>query len=234
MVTGEIGQVAGPSAMPRAVILGNVKFQEPGAGAHPYESLDHTPAHGHTPHLLLEEFCSKPLPLVTSRASERKLVQTIDHGAAGEGHPIDFVVANRSVHPSTLPGTNRPALEGVWKLVNYPTRHLVFDVFLHHEMERMFRPGIDVQLWGPNLDVKSSDRWLTRFPDVPRLQLLGAGLGHAQTPTYTRYVELAQTFFSKMGWSPDEFVGFRCEVDYPIWRSGYFMTFEHLNGAAVD
>ena len=38
--------VAGPSAMPRAVILGNVKFQEEQDRMLPYESLDHTPAHG--------------------------------------------------------------------------------------------------------------------------------------------------------------------------------------------
>jgi len=116
-------------------------------------------------------------------------------------------------------------------LINYPTRHLIFDVFLHRDMEREFRPGIDVQLWAPNLDTRPADRWLTRFPDVPRLQLLGTGVAHAQTPAYPRYVELVRTFFDQVGWSPEDFVGFRCEVDYPIWRSGYFMSFEHLETA---
>jgi hypothetical protein len=225
MLTGDFGQVSTPWAMPRAVVLGNVKFQEPEKGSRSYESLDHTPAHGHTQHSLLEEFCSKPLPVVTSRGTERRLVQAIDQRSTGN-QPIDFVVANRSVHAATLPGTNDSALEGVWKLVNYPTRHLVFDVFLHRDMERLYRPGIDVQLWGPNLDIPPADRWLKRFPDVPRLQLLGTGIGHAHTHVFPRYVELASTFFRRLAWSPDDFVGFRCEVDYPIWRGGYFMTFE--------
>ncbi|MHC5115153.1 MAG: hypothetical protein ACYTGP_12085 [Planctomycetota bacterium] len=233
MATGDIGQVARPSAMPRSVVLGNVKFQEEDDRALPYESLDHTPAHGSTPHALLEEFCSKPLPLVTSRGSQRRLVHVIDSGPHGTDEPIDFVVANRSIHPSTLPD-GRSALEGVWKLVNYPTRHLVFDVFLHRSMERLYRPGIETQMWSPGLDIAPAERWLTRFPNGPRLQLLGAGIEHAHTDAFPRYVELAAAFFGKLGWDPADFVGFRCEVEYPIWRSGYFMTFEHLDAADAE
>ena len=230
MATGEIAIVARTDAMPRAVILGNVKPEDRDPTRPPFESLDHTPAHGSTPHALLDDFCTMPLPLVTSRGSAGKLVQTIDHRALPDGHPIDFVVANRTVHPSTLAGSDRSSLEGVWKLVNYPTRHLVFDVYLHQDIERNFRPAIDVQLWGPNLDIHSADRWLTRIPHPPRLVLLGSGLDRAPTDAFPRHADLTRHFFDRLNWRPEEFVGFRCEVAYPVWRGGYFMTFECVNG----
>ncbi|MDX2118282.1 MAG: hypothetical protein SFY96_08890 [Planctomycetota bacterium] len=31
-----------------------------------------------------------------------------------------------------------------------------------------------------------------------------------------------------MAWEPTQFVGFRCEVTYPVWRAGYAIFFEHV------
>jgi hypothetical protein len=33
------------------------------------------------------------------------------------------------------------------------------------------------------------------------------------------------------GADPDDFVGVRCEVEFPIWRAGYCVTFDFAEGA---
>lgn len=223
---GEIGQRVGPDPMPFAFRTGDTRSEEKKASGKVFTSLDDIPAHGYTPNAILEAFCSDPLPLVTSRGSEGQLVQIIDHKALSPEEAIDVMIANRSVHPVEIPTTHKPGLDEVWTLQSYPARHLIFDVYLHRDMERMFRPTIDVQLWSPNLDTHPADRWTTRFPNGPRLQLLGHNFDDAHSDAYPRHAELTRYLFNRVGWRHREFVGFRCEVEFPIWRSGYCIRFE--------
>lgn len=229
---GEIGQRVGPDPMPFVFRTGDTRSEEKHASGHVFASLDEIPAHGHTPNAILEEFCSDPLPLVTSRGSEGQLVQIIDHTAIGPDEALDVMIGNRSVHPVKMPDTGKPALDEVWTLQSYPARHLIFDVYLHRDMERMFRPTIDVQLWSPNLDTHPADRWTTRFPSGPRLQLLGHNFDDAHSDAYPRHAELTRYMFNRVRWQHSNFVGFRCEVSFPIWRSGYCIRFEPVGQAS--
>jgi len=70
-----------------------------------------------------------------------------------------------------------------------------------------------------------------RFPSQPRLELLGYGLDRMHTASYPRQRELATFLFDHLGWDPNDFVGFRCELPHPIWRAGYCMSFEYIPGA---
>jgi hypothetical protein len=103
-------------------------------------------------------------------------------------------------------------------------------VWLHRDLERRVRPAIDAQLWYPNLSSPGGDRWVTRFPDPPRLQLLGEGLVHARSDAWPGHADLCRVVFDRVGWEPSEFVGFRCEVAYPVWRGGYCMSFRPAPG----
>jgi len=39
----------------------------------------------------------------------------------------------------------------------------------------------------------------------------------------------------RLGWAASEFVGYRCEVEFPIWRAGYCMLFDFAQpGGAED
>lgn len=55
--------------------------------------------------------------------------------------------------------------------------------------------------------------------------MLGPGLRSAATAAWARHAELTARLFTEAGWDPEEFVGFRCETAYPVWRAGYFMSF---------
>ena len=95
-------------------------------------------------------------------------------------------------------------------------------------MERRFRPAIEALLWKPGLDVTEDERWTIRLPHQPKLQLLGRGLSAAASDLYPRHAELSRSFFDHIGWNAAEFIGFRCELRFPIWRAGYCMSFEPL------
>ena len=224
LASGLIQTTIVPGGMPIVIRAGDtLKWDDPKNRSFDY--LDDTQPHGNTPQALIKEFTTHPLPTVTSQGTADNLVQVIDPAQLDGPQTLDVITAARSNHPFTDPETGKVTLDEVWSLVNCPTAQIIFDVYLHHELERMLRPAIDAQLWYPNLSSPGGQRWITRYPSPPRLELLGEGIGRAQTKAHPRHSELTTLFFDRLGWDPSEFVGFRCEVIYPVWRAGYCMSF---------
>lgn len=230
---GQIGAVVAPGGLPLVLGSGDTLKTEEAAlrqGPGPVQS-------GRTAETILSAFSTSPLPTITNKSRTGATHQVIDPSAfsgAGEGgtglepRPVDVVTALRACHLMYDPKTRMPTLDAVWSLVNGPSARLIFDVYLHADMERQFRPSIDALLWSPDLSAPAADRWTIRLPNQPRLQLLGRGLTHAGSELYSRHGEISHAFFGHIGWDPDDFVGFRCEVRYPVWRAGYCMGFEYL------
>ena len=77
---------------------------------------------------------------------------------------------------------------------------------------------------------RGHSRWQTRFADGPRLELLGTGISNAPSPMYARQLELTNFLFAELQLDSDRFVGYRCAVAYPIWRTGYCMSFDFNAG----
>lgn len=226
LVSGVIGQVARPDAIPMVLSSGNTRYEPETGERAPFSSIDRSEAHGRTPKAVLDDFSTTPLPIVTSRGARGQLIQIVDPKVLAGGPPIDVVTANRSAGTTPRPELERPAELSVWKLCNIASRHLIFDVYLHREMASSCIPSIDAQLWQPNLDSPLEDRWLTRLPDVPRLEMLGSEVDRVGAAAYPRMVELTRHLFETTGWNFADFVGYRCSVAYPVWRAGYCMTFD--------
>jgi len=110
--------------------------------------------------------------------------------------------------------------------VTFPARRLVCDTWLHRDIARLCTPSLELHLYAPALGAGPLGRWSTRFPGGPRLQLLGAGVGNAGTSAYARHAEMMGALFEALGWDAGEFVGFRCDVAYPVWRAAYMMIFD--------
>lgn len=213
-----------PAGMPLVVCSGdNFRWAK---GAWGRKLLDDTGLEGRTPTALLEPFTTTPFPEVTGRGKDGQLLQVIDPRHVEPGQALDVVTATRTTWPFVNPETRAYAFERIWYLVNWPIQSLVFDVWLHERLERMFRPSIDALLWYPKLSIAGGDRWATRIPSQTRLELLGQGLSAAESAVWSRHGELTDHTFRRIGEDPDRFVGFRCEVQFPIWRAGYCMSFE--------
>lgn len=225
LAKGLIGSVLHPGGMPMVLSSGDTLA----ADDDPEHAmlLNREPARGRIPEAILRPFTTDPLPTVTGRSRKGSLIQIIDPRTAETGTPIDVVTAVRGDHPLFDP-QGRPTLDAVWSLNNCPTARLIFDVYLHQDMERVYRPSLDAQMWNPGLTLSEEDRWVTRFPSVPKLQLLGRGIDNAASDLYPRHAELTRYFFDHVGWDAEDFVGFRCEVQWPVWRGGYVIAFEYL------
>ncbi|MDP1660312.1 MAG: hypothetical protein Q8L55_00205, partial [Phycisphaerales bacterium] len=224
---GLVGAVVAPGGLPLVLGSGDtLQTQE--------SALQHGLApgtHERTRETILSAFTTSPLPTVTSKSRTGSLHQVIDPSAFAhdsDPRPVDVVTALKACHTMYEPSTGMPTLDAVWSLVNCPSARLIFDVYLHVDIERQFRPSIDALIWGPGLDAPVHDRWTVRLPNQPRLQLLGRGLKSAGSEHFSRHAELSGAFFGHVGWDAEDFVGFRCEVRYPVWRAGYCMGFEYL------
>lgn len=226
LAKGLIGSLSTPGGLPVVLSSGNTLA----TGREPSETtLDRSSEmRGRTPEAILPEFTTDPLPMVTSRGRNGTLFQVIDEQASAAGEPIDVVTALRASAPMFDPQTGRPSLDAVWSLVSCPSESLILDVYLHQEMERRYRPAIEALLWKPGLDITEDERWTIRLPHQPKLQLLGRGLGGSASELYPRHASMSRSFFEHIGWDPTEYIGFRCELRFPIWRAGYCMSFEPL------
>lgn len=223
VVRGFIGHVARPEAVPLVVGFNNQSEPDHSPA---FSALDSRPASGSTARSLIDSFCSSPLPKVTSRNAGKMIMQVLDVAEREPTSPLDIVLANRGAKPEAHPASLRPAIGEVWSLVTFPSRQMVFDVYLHRDIARRCIPALEVHLWNPDIHQQGSSRWSTRFPGGPKLELLGQGLSNCGTDAYARHKDLTNHVFTNIGWDGAEFVGYRCHVAFPIWRAGYCMTFD--------
>lgn len=223
MVKGMIGNRLLPGGMPMVLNSGDLLRGED--EVRQLRTLNREEVKGRTPEAILKAFTTDPLPSITSRQRGGTLMQYVDSSAAA-GQPFDLVTALRGRNP-VFDDRGNPSLQTVWSLVNCAAERLILDVWLHADMERKYRPGVDAQLWNPGLVAPADERWALMLPAQPGLQLLGRGAARSASEFYPRQSELTRSFFAHMGWESEEFVGFRCEVRYPIWRAGYCMAFDY-------
>lgn len=187
---------------------------------------------GEGPAGVLPRFTTDPVPVISSKQPGEYLVQGIDTDFAGAERTIDLMLG--TINSIQYPPGNPSGIEEVWAMINFPVRRMVFDVYLHREYAHACIPTLDVHLWRPDFANREGDRWQTRFSDGPQLELLGRGIGRADNPAYARHAELTAYLFKKRALDPDEFVGFRCAVEYPIWRTGYCMSFDFSSASATE
>lgn len=224
---GLIGHAAREDAVPLTFHV----FATPPSGAdtHADENLGRfypleASSEGPAPSEILRQFSSSPIPVVRARQPNEFLVQTVETSpdAPSAGCDIVFGLTGMMAHPGKSP----PFLEEVWALINFPVCWLLLDVFLHRDIARNCIPGLDVHLWRPDFASTVGERWQTRFTTSPKLQVLSGDLSQAGADSYSRHPELLAYLFAKRNLNPAHFVGYRCETPFPMWRTGYRLTFD--------
>ena len=187
------------------------------------------------PDALLPEFSTSPPPLVRSRAPGEHIVQIIDPNPerteTEPAPPLDLVFGLDGAieHPAL----SDPKLEEIWALINFPVRRLVFDVFLHRDIARTCIPSVDQHLWRPDFGSHVGERWQTRFARSPRMEVLSPSRTGVSTDASPRYTDLVSLLYESAGVQASDLVGFRCELAYPMWRTGYRITLEFGDGQAA-
>lgn len=175
---------------------------------------------------LLEKFCSRPLPRVTARTIEDRSIQIIEASETARNGGTDIVIGEMKARKDKHPARNRPSIGEVWSLVTFPAKRILFDVYMHRAIAAKCAASLELHLYSPQAMQQGYLRWTTRFPGGPQLMNLGVGLSKASSDAYPRHVELVSEMFAKAGWDAGDFVGYRCDVRYPVWRAGYCMVFD--------
>ncbi len=214
VVRGYAGMRASGSAMPIRLPI-NMAYSE-------YRNVTGEEAK-RQPQELVEAFCSTPLPSIDSRIiKEKNLAHIVDPGHIPTGEPFDCFATQHSHWSITSPGPHK----AIWLYIDYPTRHCTFDLYLHRSMEEHNVVSGDCHLWGTSLLAPPEDLWMTRFADQIKFTRLGSGTDGAASTAYTRHQELTRHMFEHHGWDSEQFIGFRCEMELPVWRSGLCIVLE--------
>ena len=175
------------------------------------------------PQKLIESFCTRPLPSIDSRTIKAQhLAHIINPEHIPPGEPFDCFAIQHNRWNIDEPGDHK----AIWLYVDYPTRHCIFDMYLHRSMEAHLKIHGDCHLWGTSLLAPPEDLWMTRFADQMRFSELGPGTAGASSAIYPRHAELAAHMFGDQAWDAGEFIGFRCEMELPVWRSGLCLIME--------
>lgn len=228
MVRGVIGHEFRPSAIP-LVLWSTMDPDTPDA---PRAALPLS-ATVEAPNAVLREFCSRPLPRVTTHVADQRVGYVVDLPPDATG-PTDIVLADNPRGPDPHPKQRTPAIMELWALVTLPARAMVFDVYLHRDLVQTGTPSLEMHLWNLDAGQQGPTRWTTRLLGGPRLIALGPPRSAPVSAAYSRQGELTLSAFARHGWNPDEFVGYRCEVQYPLWRGGYCIVFDFTGDGPSD
>lgn len=133
--------------------------------------------------------------------------------------PSDVYIS--TVFPVPDPRTLDRPVEESWYVLYSPTAALVFDLYLHESIARRCLVSLDVHLWQTSFANAPHGKWHTRLPTAPPIVQLGRGVGHAPSSLHPRHEELTGEAFRLADADPEEYIAFRCEERFPVWRSGY-------------
>ena len=169
------------------------------------------------PQELIKEFCSTPLPSIDTRMiKEKNLAHIIDPENIPNGELFDCFALQCAKWNVTPLGKHK----ALWLYIDYPSRSCTFDVYLQKNLADANRISADCHLWGTSLLAPPEDLWMTKFTGQLTFTELGQGISKSDSSHYKSHKELTLNMFKKKNWNPAEFVGFRCEIEMPIWRSG--------------
>ncbi len=181
------------------------------------------PDHGSS--LLLREFCSDTLPPESVDLGEGVCRTVIEPDPLQQRGAVDVVRGSRwfpDVHPALQPDLNYYCSLSIRR----PSRRMVFDAYLHRSMAAKCVPSTAAYYFHPGLTGNPTRHWNDRLPGKTPLEVLGVGGSQARADAWPRYADLSRRIFELAGWPADEFVGFRCDVSYPIWSGMYYMMFD--------
>lgn len=226
-VTGFIGQQTRPGAMPLAVTFAHSSDRPEAADP----SIRYTGLEAAAAETLVDQFSTSPLPVVTTRGPLGRVVHVIDPALSGGRDKFDVVLGHR-MSPVSHPAQHETPVLNLVSRIRSPTHRLLLDVYLHRSLAMSSAPSVGAYVSIPAPGADSTPRWYERLPGTPELRVLGRALDAAESDAWPRHGDLTRFLFERLGWGPAAFIGYRCDVHYPVWGATYMVSFEF--GDAAD
>lgn len=161
---------------------------------------------------ILSRFSSAPSVRFHSEPAENEQREVYVSGPpVGRTGALTFFLAN--YWPGATPRNEPLCFES---LAIYPTERAVHNILL--------APGVvdrdaapTTRVYGGALhEFRKKQREVDRLNTPSHSTFAGVGVNVLQTPVAHRYVEVLRHVCSRLGWDPECFNAYRCEVEYPV------------------
>jgi len=206
-------------------------FSGPGqekSAAKPKLTLDAQPAVG-LQGLMLESFCSSPIPKINVRHDGSAMHYTLDGIGSGPASAVDLFVAELTTGCMRRYNQNQShKMCGPSSAVTTPVATLIFDVLLHEDAFPGLNPSLRVYdtATGGSVDINDPARDIDLLDVAESIEYLGWNAATFRASEIPRYTQIIHHACNKMGWDPQKFRGFRCRAHYPVYASQLSMVFE--------
>ena len=203
------------------------RLSEASSPRHP-QTLDGVPVEG-LDGLRLDEFCSAPPAKLNVQHIGDVVHYTMSGEEFGPNSAVDFIGAEVNLRemPRYVPREkNRKGF--VFSEVGTPARELILDVLVHDEVYPDSEPSLhiyDTVLDGV-ADLNDRARDIDRLDLAESVQCLGRGLQKFRAAKIPNYAQLMRQVCEKLNWDGNQFRGYRCRIEYPIYGSQVAMAFD--------
>lgn len=184
---------------------------------------------GHLHGLLLEKFCSSPLPQLEVTHHGEVTQYALAGEDVGVRSAVDLVHAtylpqNKQINlaPGETPRTSVMALG-----IDTPSRVFVFDVLLHEDIFPGQQPSLNIyRTAGVFGSGPATRREMDRLDVLESIQSLGQGIAKFRSADTPAHQELVQFACEHRGWDTEKLRGFRCRIEYPMYSSEIVLGFD--------
>lgn len=174
---------------------------------------------------LIEEFTSSPLPVSTVRHDVGGSMDMLDLALNPSMDRVDLVLG-RWATSIPRPNAADPIWSTVLSLFN-PSRRVLLTYYVHRDLIDGVKTTGASYFLHPSMSGDPSRHWYEQLPDRPEVQVLRTGFDGAAHPAYSRMSEMAEYAFTQFGADPKDYVGYRMDVEFPIWGASYYLTMDY-------
>ncbi len=185
-------------------------------------SIDGRPVSGFAD-VMLEPFCSRPLPSVSARQGGSGGEQTryvLDADEVGVKAAVDLVIADLVPEwCSRYASKERPVL-GAAHGPDMAARWQVLDVLVYDGVAPLQEPEVgvyDMVPYGALSRFPDPDRECDRVAFQPAARYMGTGIEAFRCTHVPRYEEMLAHICAMRDWDSSKFHGYRVEIEYPVY-----------------
>lgn len=176
------------------------------------------------PPLLVKEFSTYPLPIVSPRDGGTSNMSLIDVRLDDSLESVD-VAQERVALRLPAPSEDDP----LWSCAvsaRTPTKRLIVTYLIPREFAESGDVTAAGYFWHPALSEDPARHWHERLPGTPAPESLGIGMERIGHPSLPRMTRMAEYLFERCGVSAKEYAAYRMDVEYPVWGALYYLTFD--------
>ena len=199
------------------VYVAAVRADEGQSLAFTYEPIDRASAMPEGPPLLMD-YCSLPLPEIRALPLEAGTVYSLAEGPIGNAGiaTVAFGIISRRGQTRYRSANDEVVNFGTY--MHTPVERIVMDLFVHCDLGLPLPPDvmlIDRMLHPHQEGISIEEAERKRMPISVGPRELSPGLTSSVTPQIPWYPRLLHDVYERGGWSPDDFRGYRLEMNYP-------------------